>query len=305
MKNLLIILILFLSVSTRLPAQNQNLKVISYNIWNGFDWGKDTERETSMVDWLRDQEADIIGLQELNAFTQEKLEQLAQQWGHPYAILLKEEGYPIGITSNTPLELKSKILGGLWHGMVHVKTRGIDFLVVHLSPHDWQFRRKEAEIITSYAQGVLLDNQQEKFMILGDFNAHSPFDTHFDGQNPLALKRNQESDSLRLEEKGPTAYQTLRNGALDYSVMSRFLSLPMIDVVQLHHLEVNKSSYPTPLITPEMSPEQRKKSRKRIDYILVSPYFESRCTGAKMINNGPPDQLSDHYPVMATFQINE
>lgn len=88
--------------------------MISYNIWNGFDWGKDSQREASMVEWLRAQDADIIGFQELNSFTQEELEHLAQQWGHPYALLLKEEGYPIGVTSKTPLELKSKMLGGLW-----------------------------------------------------------------------------------------------------------------------------------------------------------------------------------------------
>ena len=305
MKTSFLISVLIFLLFGQLPAQNQGLKVISYNIWNGFEWGKDTEREKAMVVWLKSQNADVIGFQELNGFTPEKLEQLASQWGHPYSLLLKEEGYPIGITSKTPLELKSRMLGGFWHGMLHAKTRNTDFLVVHLSPHDWQFRRKEAEIISSYIENVLLADRQDKFMVLGDFNSHSPYDAGFDAKNPETRKQNQQADSLRFVEKGSLAYQTLRRGAFDYSVMSRFLSLPLIDVVQLHTAEDRKTSFPTPLVTGEMSAEQRARYRQRIDYILVSPYFEARCTHAEIVNTGSPDGLSDHYPVVATFLYEE
>ncbi|SHN22795.1 Exonuclease III [Cyclobacterium lianum] len=297
----IIILALFAFLLPEVSAQNQSLKVISYNIWNGFDWGKDLDRQQAMVQWLKEQDADVIGLQELNAFTPEKLARLAREWGHPYSLLLKEDGYPIGITSKTPLELKSRMLGGLWHGMLHAKTRDIDFLVVHLSPHDWQFRRSEAEIISTYIENVLIKNDQKKFMVLGDFNAHSPFDAGFDRAHPETLSRNQQSDSLRLAEQGPDAYQTLRRGHFDYSVMSRFLSLPLIDVVQVHTAENRKSSFPTPMITRDLDPAQRAAYKQRIDYILVSPWFEAACTHAEVINSGAPDRLSDHYPVAASF----
>src|SRR5690606_38001181 len=158
MKRIFLVPFLFFFFYGNLPAQDQTLKVISYNIWNGFDHGKDTEREKAMVGWLKAQNADVIGFQELNGFTPDKLEQLASQWGHPYTLLLKEEGYPIGITSKTPLELKSRMLGGFWHGLLHAKTRNTDFLVVHLSPHDWQYRREEAEIISTYIEKVLKKN---------------------------------------------------------------------------------------------------------------------------------------------------
>lgn len=305
MKTLFIIPVLIFFFCGKMCAQTQGLKVISYNIWNGFDWGKDTDREKAMVQWLVEQNADVIGFQELNAFTPEKLQQLASQWGHPYTLLLKEEGYPIGITSKTPLELKSRMLGGFWHGMLHAKTRNIDFLVVHLSPHDWQFRRKEAEIISTYIEKVIKDNQQDKFMVLGDFNSHSPYDAVFDSANPVTLKQTQKSDSLRFAERGTTAYQTLRNDAFDYSVMSRFLSLPLIDVVQLHIKEDRKKSYPTPLVIGELTPEQLSQNQQRIDYILVSPYFEIHCIQAEIYNYGTPDGLSDHYPVVATFHYDD
>ncbi|MDN3688558.1 endonuclease/exonuclease/phosphatase family protein [Cyclobacterium jeungdonense] len=305
MNRLFLILATLVFLQGNASAQNQSLKVISYNIWNGFDWGKDAEREKAMVQWIQEQDPDVIGFQELNAFTPEKLAQMALEWGHPYSLLLKEDGYPIGITSKTPLELKSRMLGGFWHGMLHAKTRDIDFLVVHLSPQDWQFRRSEAEIVSTYIENVLVKNQQDKYMVVGDFNAHSPFDAGFDRAHPETLRRNREGDSLRFAEKGAEAFQTLRNGTFDYSVMSRFLSLPLIDVVQTHTEENQKTSFPTPLITQDLSAEQRASYQQRIDYILVSPYFEFRCTQAEVVNTGTPDRLSDHYPVVASFTWDE
>lgn len=305
MNRLFLILVTLVSLQGNASAQNQSLKVISYNIWNGFDWGKDLEREQAMIQWLKEQNADVIGFQELNAFTPEKLARLAREWGHPYSLLLKEDGFPIGITSKTPLELKGRLLGGFWHGMLHAKTRDIDFLVVHLSPQDWQFRRSEAEIVSTYIENVVVKNGQDKYMVIGDFNAHSPFDAGFDLAHPETLRRNRDGDSLRFEEKGAEAFQTLRNGSFNYSVMSRFLSLPLIDVVQNHTEENRKSSFPTPLITQDLSPEERASYQQRIDYILVSPFFEFRCTDARVINTGVPDRLSDHYPVVASFAWDE
>lgn len=305
MNRFFLLLALLVGLLHDTSAQNQSLKVISYNIWNGFDWGKDQEREQAMIQWLKEQDADVIGFQELNAFTPDKLARLAREWGHPYSLLLKEDGYPIGITSKTPLELKGRLLGGFWHGMLHAKTRGIDFLVVHLSPQDWQFRRSEAEIVSTYIENVLIKNGQDKYMVIGDYNAHSPFDAGFDLAHPETLRRNREGDRQRFEEKGAEAFQTLRDGSFDYSVMSRFLSLPLIDVVQIHTEANRKSSFPTPLITQDLSPEERAGYRQRIDYILVSPFFEFRCTDARVINTGTPDRLSDHYPVVASFAWDE
>ena len=40
-----------------LSAQDEKkvLKVISYNIWNGFDFRKDVERKNNVIEWLVDQ----------------------------------------------------------------------------------------------------------------------------------------------------------------------------------------------------------------------------------------------------------
>jgi exodeoxyribonuclease III len=300
-KNFIFLLIAF-SFNIQVIAQTDQIKVMSYNIWNGFEWGKDKDREAAMVKWLKEQDADVIGFQELNDFTPEKLQSLASQWGHPYSMLLKEDGYPIGITSKTPLLLKTKMIGGMWHGMLHAQTQGIDFLVVHLSPQDWQFRRREAELLSEYIENVLIQTGQEKYMILGDFNAHSPFDINFDKSNPTELRLAQKADSIRLAEKGAEAFINLRNNKIDYSVMSKFFSMPLIDVVKPKVADSNLKSFPTPLVTGHMAPSEIATFQKRIDYILVSPYFEDSIIHAEIINYGQPERLSDHFPVVAIFR---
>ena len=77
----------------------RKIRVISYNVFNGFDWGKDRDRQERFVAWIREQDAGVVAMQELCGFTQESLSALAKQWGHPYAVIVKENGYPVGITS--------------------------------------------------------------------------------------------------------------------------------------------------------------------------------------------------------------
>ncbi|EPR69383.1 hypothetical protein ADICYQ_1628 [Cyclobacterium qasimii M12-11B] len=278
---------------------------MSYNIWNGFDWGKDIERKEKMTAWLKEVDPDVIGFQELNDFTSEDLKTWANEFGHGYSVLLKENGYPIGITSKEPIHLKTKMQGGLWHGMLHAETYGIDFIVVHLSPHDWEFRRREAEMICDYTVNGIFNNPDKQLMILGDFNSHSPFDAEFDNENPFSLKRSQLSDSLRIVQKGPKAYQTLRDGTIDYSVISRFLSLPLIDTVQKKNSDGEKKSFPTPMVGKDISESDFEKYKKRIDYILVSSNLEPSLLAAKILNQGTTDILSDHYPVLASFLYNK
>ena len=113
------------------PSKNEQgvdtLKVLTYNIWNGFDWGKDTQRRDNTHQWIDSKTPDIVALQELCGYTPEKLAKEAKKWGHSYSVLLKNKGYSVGLTSNRPIELKEKVFDNLWHGMLHCKTWDIDF----------------------------------------------------------------------------------------------------------------------------------------------------------------------------------
>lgn len=273
---------------------NQTLTVMSYNILDGYERGQDQERKIKTAEFIRTQKPDVVAFQELVGFTADSLADFAQSFGHSYSILLKENGYPVGLTSTQPIALKAKILGNLWHGMLHASTHGIDFFVVHLSPHDVEIRQREARTITQYMEDNLVD--QSHYIVLGDFNSLSPFDADVYAPNTRLLEYTREKD----EERGK--YVNLLDGQFDYSVMGRFLQFPLIDVIQRFIPEENRFTFPTRILagnrlrTDEIIP-----LRRRLDYILVSRDLATKALSAKVINSGVVNELSDHFPVVAEF----
>ena len=70
--------------------QGRKLKLLSYNVWYGFT--KKPERKANYLKFMQAQAPDVVSLQELNHYTPEKLAADARAWGHPYSVLLKENG---------------------------------------------------------------------------------------------------------------------------------------------------------------------------------------------------------------------
>lgn len=64
--------------SGEIDKTERNFKVITYNIWNGFDWGKDTVRRANLQLWMQNQMPDVVALQELCNYTPEKLDEDAK-----------------------------------------------------------------------------------------------------------------------------------------------------------------------------------------------------------------------------------
>lgn len=278
----------------QLPASANSLKIITYNIWNGFDWGKDEERHARFLNWVKTQDPDVLALQELCGYTDEKLREDAKTWGHPYAILLKTKGYPVGLTSKKPIELKERMLQDLWHGMLHVKTYDIDFFVVHLSPADCEFRMREAVLISERIRTI----SKTKFVVLGDFNAMSPMDADLNLEKSKLLERYRAGDAKN--EK----YNNLRDGEFDYSVMATFLALPAIDPAHARVKGKERYSFPAPVLVGKYydDDDHIKRSRQRIDYILLSPNLAQKCEDVRIFHDEVVGGLSDHYPVMATIK---
>lgn len=268
------------------------LRVISYNIWNGFDWGKDSLRHRQFIDWVSFQKPDILALQELCGYTQAKLEEDARSWGHEYAIILKEDGYPVGLTSRYPIKLIAKHREGMWHGMLHAQTAGIDIFVVHLSPADWQFRNREAHLIRQQLDTLTND----RYLVLGDFNAHSPMDADLDRDRKALLAKYQVADAKN--EK----YQNLRYGYWDYTTLSTFLSQGLIDVSMPFIESSERFSFPSPALTNIwQTASEIQRNRERIDFILAGPELAGRCVYSRILNGPETAGLSDHYPVIADF----
>jgi endonuclease/exonuclease/phosphatase family metal-dependent hydrolase len=275
------------------------LNVITYNIWNGFDWGKDTLRRSKFQQWIKKQKPSVVALQELYGYTTEKLEEDAKSWGHNYSVLHKTTGYSVGLTSEFPIHLKEKIFEGMHHGALHCQTAGIHFLVVHLHPGSIKRRGEEAEILIGKLTAIKEKNSN--YVVLGDFNAHSPFDAHLYDPDDYFMNR------LRKSNEGKGINGNIYMNDLDYSVLSSFLALPLYDVIRNYTTSINeRGSFPGRVLGPvnNETTEQLVSRLERIDYILVSPSLKEKCIDAK-INNGRENWfLSDHYPVQAKFIFN-
>ncbi len=280
-------------VTFSVAFSQESLKVVSYNIWNGFEWGKDSARKEKVLEWIDTQKPDVVALQELCGYTKEKLSEDAKAWGHQYSELLKTSGYPVGITSNKPINVKERILENMHHGTLHCKTHGVVFLVVHFSPFSYKKRNEEAEIILSKLAEIR--ETQDKYIVLGDYNAVSPFDAEY-------YKGNEEMmASLKESEKKHEHVQNLFLDNLEYGAISSYLSFPLIDVVQKYTTGLDQRiSCPTQVFEEEKG-EGRNPNSKRIDYILVSPELGKLCIGASVANGLETFYLSDHYPVIAKF----
>ena len=268
------------------PAGKEKLRVISYNIWNGFE--HDASRRANFINWIKGQQPDILAMTELVGFTEKDLGQLASEYGHKYYAIVKEEGYPVGFTSNEPITVVKKQVEGFWHGMLHVKTHGLDMIVTHLSPHDWKFRLKEAQMLTSYIQ----DNQLDNCMVMGDFNAYSPFDADW-GETHAQLIENMQKWDAEQE-----AYRNMRDGRFDYSVLSKFLSIGLTDICRLYVPADKRTTFPAAFLYGWQHGDTRLHGiGERLDYILVSPSLVSRCLDARIHNGIETEGISDHYPV--------
>ncbi len=286
--------------SAESTTENDTLTVITYNIWNGFDWGKDTLRRVNLQNWMKEQQPSVVALQELCGYTPEKLKEDAKSWGHNYSVLLKTSGYSVGLTSEFPIQVNEKIIEGMHHGALHCQIAGIDFLVVHLHPGSIKRRMEETEILIGKLNA--LKEKNSNYLVLGDFNAHSPFDAHLYDPNGYFMNR------LRKSNEGKGIDGNMYMNDLDYSVMASFLALPLYDVVREKTTGmIERGSFPGRVLGPvnNETTEQLVSRLERIDYILVSPSLKEKCIDAK-INNGAENWfLSDHYPVQAKFILDE
>ncbi len=127
-------------------------RVLTYNVLTGFQ--KDPHQADRFVEWVKGQDADVIALQELSTFTQDTLERLACRYGHPYAVLNKGNGSPIGITSKYPFTHVEKISGAMHHGCIYVQTGGIHLFATHLNPFSYEKCIEEMKGILTMAAAI-------------------------------------------------------------------------------------------------------------------------------------------------------
>ncbi|MEN8773400.1 MAG: endonuclease/exonuclease/phosphatase family protein [Akkermansiaceae bacterium] len=279
-RSFFLLLLAIISVNS-IPAAGRE-RILSYNVWYGFT--KAPERKANFLKWVKAQKPDVVSLQELNGYTAKKLKTDAAVWGHPYSAILKEEGFPTGITSRHPIEQVARFLDGFHHGLLRARIEGIYYYVIHLHPSNWEKRKSEADLILA---DIAKLPKAAQVALVGDFNTFSAEDKKY-------------YTSSQLEPffaARDTKYQemNLRNGKLDYSAIEKFTSSGLID---LEHAKRGAKyrftgTFPTKIDKPGNHGEAR-----RLDYVFASPSLAKRVTRAKIIANDTTWILSDHLPVI-------
>lgn len=264
----LLIFCLFKAIDTH--AQNKPMKVICYNILRGME--RDTTANKSMyVEWLKSHNPDIVAIQEAAKCKQKDLEELAHSYGHPYAILLKENNYCVAVTSKYPIVDVQKVTENMHHGFIQAKINGYNVIITHLSPFSYQKRRQEIDIIL---QSIHATEKQDNWIVLGDFNSISPLDAEI-------YKNGKYLDNVKnLAKKYAYHDNLIDKERLDFEVHQKMLDFGLSDAFRV---------YDKNLIIPRAA---------RIDFIYVSKDLESRIKYSYYINDDFGKKYSDHLPLV-------
>lgn len=282
-KYLTIIIGLILSINN---TSSQPLKILSYNILLGMEL--DTTNEKSIfTEWVKKMEPDILAIQEANNFTQKSLEKLAQKFNHPYAVIGKESGYPVAITSKYPIINIRKVNESMHHGFIQCQIKGFNIIVLHLSAHEYTRKMEDLKLILE----TMACHKSNNWILMGDFNSYSPYDSASYSDGKILEKHK------KVEEKNPKS-RNLVNGKLDYSVIESVLKAGYIDALKYKHKEFIATAQ-----TKKYMLKNPTQGLFRIDYIFISNALRGKLISADVIVDSFTDFYSDHYPVSIELNV--
>ena len=266
--------------------ERKSVRVLTYNAWYGFT--KKADRKPRWLRYVRSLQSDIVALQELNRYTEEKLAADGKFWGHKHSALLKRDGFPTGITSRYPIENIRRVNEGYHHGMLTCKTGGIQVYVIHLHPGHWEIRHQEIDLLL---KTVASHQASEPVLLIGDFNTFSVRDQAHYEQNPDMIPFFRRLD-IRWKSN-----RNLRNDRLDYSHLQKIERAGYQDIIA-DRRERFLGTFPTKLRLDEDNGPSR-----RLDYIFANKVLTEKCIKARYLINSKTDILSDHYPAISEFEI--
>ncbi|MFN3189405.1 MAG: endonuclease/exonuclease/phosphatase family protein [Aureliella sp.] len=272
-------------------AKPEKLRIITHNVWYGFT--KKTEpRYANWKRWMKAQTPDVVALQELNGYTEEKLRADAASWGHPYSALLKEDGFPTGITSRFPISDLKRIRQGFHHGLLRCRIQGIWFYVIHFHPSNFHWRIDEAALLKKDVES--LPGTSPDVVLAGDFNGFSPADkSQYDSDQRLV------PFFKELDRKNPNA-RNLNEGRLDYGGIQAILQQGYTDLIASRRSPDLPfvGTFPGALVN-----DQDHGTDRRLDYIFVSPHLSEQVESVAILRDAQTEMLSDHIPVTATIRL--
>ena len=253
---------------------SHTVKLINWNTYHLFDHEKHTAAASQ---WLSQQTPAIVAMQEVLHSSEDTLLQLATTWGHDYAVMHKQSGYPVALTSSNPIEVIERRSKGFHHGYLHARTHGLDVLVVHF----WPNKVHEAEHVAALARK--LSDEGRPVIVMGDFNAEIRHDEAY------------------LQEHGQLGQVVDGARRFDYRITDAFLNQGFIDLTHQQDPDANYT-FGSPALIPRWRKNMTdvRSTRRRIDYVFADPDTAKQTRSATVItNDATVGKWSDHYPIMA------
>ena len=249
-----------------------SVSVMNWNTYHLFNHQEHVEEASA---WLAEQGPDIAAFQEMLYLDAASWQERSLAWGHEHAVLHKESGYPVALSSRFPIEVIERRVEGFHHGYLHARTGGFDVLVVHF----WPTKPHEAEEVALLAERLVSEGRS--VLVLGDFNAPTRNDIpHFDA----------------LGYEGETIDGQKR---LDFRMTDVFLRRGFVDLVHQHAPEQNYT-FSSPALIPRWREnlEEVYAARRRIDFVLADSATAERVQAAAIeTDDATVGNWSDHYPM--------
>ena len=238
------------------------------------------------------QKPDVVSLQELNGYTARRLTEDAASWGHAHSVLLKEDGFPVGLTSRWPIEEVARLRDGFHHGLLRGRVQGVHVYAVHFHPSNWEHRIREAALLANDMATITPNNR--RFILAGDFNGFSPADrSHYEKSPTL------EPFFEMLDRRDPRA-KNLNAGRLDYGGLQAILDLGFFDALASLRPPDTPfvGTFPSALVHNENHGPDR-----RLDYIFLSPNLAHGVKSCRILRDDETARFSDHFPVVADLEL--
>ena len=246
------------------------LKIITHNIRDAFSprpsrtqsYRSEAANHRDFVAFMKKRAPDIVCLQELcngqgERFTAAKLAAMAKEYGHNYSAIV-DSSYGVGITSKYPMKVvfKGSPKGFSVRGIIHAEICGLNILCTHLDASGPVPRLREAHILLDYLRGKKLN----RCLLMGDLNGRSPFDGDLYPDRPLRS----------VDYKTPP-FSLLKEN-VDYSVISTFLSYPLIDTMRIFVPNArDRMTWPNHWYSERYGHKFPDVVGERLDYIFATP----------------------------------
>ncbi|MDG4830154.1 endonuclease/exonuclease/phosphatase family protein [Solwaraspora sp. WMMD1047] len=278
---------------------------MTYNILNGGvdrRAGSETDRLDLLARVIRDQQPDLLALQELRDFHRDgRLARFAERVGMRGRLARSWLGQPVAVLVRPSARVISArpVRRPFHHAALRLVVgtdRGpLTVVGTHLRPYSGGWRRWEAGWLAAAGgpAGRLA-------LLLGDLNSLAP--AAGDGPVPAAgetpaAARDQAERVHRLAPAYRTRHLRADGVTVDTRAIATLYDAGFVDLFRRAGDGGAGLTVPTRLGGAEFS------AGLRVDYILGTPAVAERTRSCQVVRDGGADRASDHYPLVAELDL--